>query len=108
MKNPRLRKLIRELISAKLDLSTDKKIAQGMIGKTLLNTHYGDEYKILNILGFKDDVGVDKNLNMAEFEVWDVTFQTKSKVVLDIESIMDLLIGKTAEKMGYPFLKLAK
>lgn len=104
MKKSELRQIIREEISKALqeqpDVSTDKEIVKGIIGKTIINTDNGTEFEVINIIGF------EKYPNNVMVNLGVLMGGEPTEIQLDIESIIDLLLGKDASKIGYSSLKL--
>ena len=111
MKKSELKQLIREEIQKSLkemgmkpSLDMDKEIIKGIIGKTILDSNTGDE---MLVTGIEDIEEHPHGYQMVDLTV-KMNDGYEGEIVLDIESIMDLLIGKTAAKFGFDQLSIKK
>jgi hypothetical protein len=89
----------------KPDPETDREIVKGMIGKTITDDLNGYTFKINGIHQFGSHGGHDT----VEFNVSQVDAngnKSESKVLLSVDSVMDLLQGGTAEKFGYDSVRI--
>ena len=96
-------KEFKKTINETLNLGEDLEIAKGLIGKTLIDDNTKDMIKVIG-LGEAQDHLENSNDHAVEFNV--IIDGNNTKILLGIESIMDLLNGKTAEKWGFPQLKI--
>ena len=88
------------------DLDEDKQIIRGLLGKTLLDRDSETKYLVLDIDSI--DEKRYKDHIVVFFNVMDVNHGNQTKIGLNIESIMDLLMGKSAAKFGYDQLVMLK